>query len=722
MALCHPSLQEGKGKLTLTDAENAWFVRVNHLEHYGTDVHLEKLAAEPPVPLLFLSIDAVPGSRALIWEHIEDAPGKRCPNPRLIIPRKAFPDVVEGAVTVDIRSFGVRTPPCTKEKPTYGIIGVFHILPPSLAWLWRLVSPRGHANPSIVDTEGMTSEGVGSYWPFATGRRVDQANLLLRQFADNTADASHPVPQPAHWRLARGLHAAVDRARVSGPTRRGEVPSRSDHPRDARCWATPCTNAGRGSEITHWFLQVEKQREVGPTATTRGPPCSRSSSATSSHLTLRNRTLTRWAARSSGAALPGRAWTTTRQSSHRSNRPMRWLVLTASVLVSFCLGGVYAWSAYVPALRAECGLTTTQCQAVFGVTILVFTLVMVPAGRMLRLVGPRAMAAGGGVMLGAGYALASAGGGSFASLLAGVGVVGGAGIGLAYLCPITVCVRWFPAHRGLITGVTVCGFGAGGVGVASLVATMQAQGAGAMEMLRWMAVAYAAIVVPAAMMLAMPRVDGGGVPPPAAPMRGILRDPAFAVLALGMFAGTFAGLMIIGNLRAIGEAAGMTRAAAMVAISLFAVGNAAGRITWGWLADRAGAVCIPASLAVLAAAIAMMLAPRADAALFLAAVTTCGFGFGACFVVYAAQVVERFGVGGLGTVYPLVFLLYGLSGVLGPMVGGGIFDATGSFRPAMMVAFLVAGGGAMSTAFIRAAWGQSCERKLVGSHGEGQRA
>jgi len=63
MALCHPSLQEGQGKLTLTDAENAWFVRVNHIEHYGTDVHLERLTAEPPVPLLFLNIDAPPAGR-----------------------------------------------------------------------------------------------------------------------------------------------------------------------------------------------------------------------------------------------------------------------------------------------------------------------------------------------------------------------------------------------------------------------------------------------------------------------------------------------------------------------------------------------------------------------------------------------------------------------------------------------------------------------------------
>ncbi|MBE0541217.1 MAG: DUF4914 family protein [Verrucomicrobia bacterium] len=271
MALCHPSLQDGKGKLTLTDAENAWFVRVNHLEHYGTDVHLEKLAAEPPEPLLFLSIDAVPGSRALVWEHIKDAPGKRCPNPRVIIPRKAFPGVVEGAVPVDIRSFGVRTPPCTKENPTYGIMGVFHILPPSLAWLWRLVSPRGHANPSIVDTEGMTSEGVGSYWPFATGRRVDHANLLLRQFAENTR-MRHILCPNQHigaWRVGF-MPQWVAREYLA---RRGVAKFRPDQLRPARCPLLGHTLHQlqvEGRMIARWLLQVDTQPEVGEAAYDQG--------------------------------------------------------------------------------------------------------------------------------------------------------------------------------------------------------------------------------------------------------------------------------------------------------------------------------------------------------------------------------------------------------------------------------------------------------------------
>ncbi len=181
MALCHPSLQKGDGKLTVTDAEKGWFIRVNHIRKYGTDIGFEALTAQPPEPLLFLNINAVPNSRAMIWEHIEDEPGLPCPNPRVIVPRHIYPNVVNKPVSVDIRSFGVRTPPCTKDSPSYGIVGMFHLLPSALGWLWRLVAPRGHDNPSIVKTEGIQSEGVGSYWPFATGKYVNHANLLLEQ-------------------------------------------------------------------------------------------------------------------------------------------------------------------------------------------------------------------------------------------------------------------------------------------------------------------------------------------------------------------------------------------------------------------------------------------------------------------------------------------------------------------------------------------------------------
>ncbi len=105
-----------------------------------------------------------------------------CSNPRIIMPREVVENHLDEACAIDVRSFGLRQPPSSLEHPNYGIAGIFHVLPPALAWLWRLVAPRGFANPSVVDNGEMTSEGVGSYWPFATGRKVDQANLLLEQF------------------------------------------------------------------------------------------------------------------------------------------------------------------------------------------------------------------------------------------------------------------------------------------------------------------------------------------------------------------------------------------------------------------------------------------------------------------------------------------------------------------------------------------------------------
>ena len=95
-------------------------------------------------------------------------------------------DIAGGPRAVDVRSFGVRCPATHRESQLYGILAMLHVLSPALAWLWRLVAPRGHGNPSIQaqKSKEMQSEGVGSYWAFATGRRVDQANLLLRQIVD----------------------------------------------------------------------------------------------------------------------------------------------------------------------------------------------------------------------------------------------------------------------------------------------------------------------------------------------------------------------------------------------------------------------------------------------------------------------------------------------------------------------------------------------------------
>lgn len=271
MALCHPSLEKGRGKLSLIDAEDAWFVRCNHINHYGIDPHLENLTIHPPEPLLFLNIQAHPGATCLLWEHIEDAPGKPCPNPRVIIPRKIVPGVVDGAVDVDVRSMGVRCPPCTMENPSYGILGLFHLLPPSLAWLWRLVAPRGHANPSIVATEGMSSEGVGSYWPFATGRRVDHANLLLTQILETPGVRYVLIPNQhiGAWEVGF-MPQWIAREYLA---RRGGAQFSAARMKASRCSLlgyNPGQIVVEGRTIGRWFFEVDQQPEVGLAAYDRG--------------------------------------------------------------------------------------------------------------------------------------------------------------------------------------------------------------------------------------------------------------------------------------------------------------------------------------------------------------------------------------------------------------------------------------------------------------------
>lgn len=264
MALCHPSLQKDNGKLTLLDAENSWFIRVDGIRDYGDDPFLEKLTIKPKQPLLFINIQINPDSTALIWDHTEDAPGVRCPNPRVVVPREIVPNVVFRPVTVDIRSFGVRTPPCTRQNPSYGIIGLFHILPPALAWLWRLVSPRGHANPSIVGDDTMGSEGVGSYWPFATGKMVIHANLLLDQII-NTPRIRYTLVPNQHigaWKV--GFKPQLLMREYL--TRRGNAKLRNDQYQYARC---PLLGFEldyltiEGMKIPSRFLKVYKQVDVG---------------------------------------------------------------------------------------------------------------------------------------------------------------------------------------------------------------------------------------------------------------------------------------------------------------------------------------------------------------------------------------------------------------------------------------------------------------------------
>lgn len=264
MALCHPKFQNDSRKLVVKDAEDGWFIRLDTISEYGIEPTYERICIHPSEPLLFMNIQAVPKATCLIWEHTLDSDGTPCPNPRVIMPRRMVPNVVNEPVEVDVRSFGVRAPLCTAAKPSYGILGMMHIIPPALAWLWRLVAPRGDKNPSIIGGGSMVSEGIGSYWPFATGKMVRQANLLLEQVLASPSTRYVLIPnQHIGAYKVSFMPQWISREYIA---RRGSAKFKPEHLVEARC-----TLLGYGLEsmkvdgqyIRKAFLQPETQSEVG---------------------------------------------------------------------------------------------------------------------------------------------------------------------------------------------------------------------------------------------------------------------------------------------------------------------------------------------------------------------------------------------------------------------------------------------------------------------------
>lgn len=219
MAMCPPSIQKNGGKLSLVDGEDGWFVRVDGITSYGCDPMYERIAIHSKEPLMFFNLEAVPRATCLPWEHVLDSDGKPCPNPRIIVPRRMIENIVTTPVDVDVRSFGVRMPPATAKKPTYGIMGLMHIIPPALAWLWRLVAPRGFKNPSV---SGGSRSQRGRRLLLALRHRQARGAGEPPARADHTlhGHALCPHPEPAHRQLQGRLRGRVDSEGIPRPPRR----------------------------------------------------------------------------------------------------------------------------------------------------------------------------------------------------------------------------------------------------------------------------------------------------------------------------------------------------------------------------------------------------------------------------------------------------------------------------------------------------------------------
>jgi OFA family oxalate/formate antiporter-like MFS transporter len=375
----------------------------------------------------------------------------------------------------------------------------------------------------------------------------------------------------------------------------------------------------------------------------------------------------------------------------------RYLVLTASVLIQFCFGSVYAWSVFVPALRESFGFSATQTQLIFGTAVASFGAMFVFSGYFYRKLGPRLLIISGALFFVTGYVLASFSDGVFVRLWLGMGLLAGVAVGLGYLAPLVACMHWFPQQRGLITGICVGGFGAGAILVSSLAEHMLTAGMNVLVFWRIMGITYSAVIILCSLFVSLPKDAAEEEKHAGVPLRDLLRMREYWGMTIGLFAGTFAGLLIIGSLKPIGMENGLTSAMATTGVCVFAIGNASGRVIAGWVYDRLGRITIPIALLWMSLWV-FLLVPSTKWEILYKVVAICiGIGFGSAFVVFLARVAESFGKERVSSVYPIVYAAYVVSGTLGPAAGGLLRDSTNSYTSAVMAAAFIPLLGAVIT-------------------------
>ncbi len=372
----------------------------------------------------------------------------------------------------------------------------------------------------------------------------------------------------------------------------------------------------------------------------------------------------------------------------------RWYVVLGALIIQMSLGAVYIYSVFKTPLQQMFQWDKSQVALPAQIVLVAFALAVIFAGRVQDTIGPRKVASAGGIVLGLGLVLAG-----LTQKMGGLGwfvltfsVIGGIGIGIAYVCPISACVKWFPDRRGLITGLAVAGFGAGGL-IFAPIAKSLIETSNVLRAIMILGLIFLVAVLVGAQFLSSPP-EGyrpTGWTPLASGLRTVsdyswremLRTPQFYLLWLTYFSGCTAGLMIIINASTIWQsfsasgarAAGSMELAAFdrlktagaAAVSVIAIFNAIGRIAWGKVSDHWGSRIKTLILMFIMCTVAMLVLRELKSyPLFLAGTGLIALCFGGYLALYPAVVADFYGTRNIGVNYGMMFTAYGAGGLLGP--------------------------------------------------------
>ncbi len=343
-----------------------------------------------------------------------------------------------------------------------------------------------------------------------------------------------------------------------------------------------------------------------------------------------------------------------------SSSPNRWAIAVAAFVLQLALGSVYAWSVFSkPVAALFNGITADQVtkgqlaavNLTFSITLLALGVTAAFGGYLQLRYGPRAIATAGGILYGLGIILAglTAPIHSLFLLYLTFGVIGGIGIGLGYIVPLAMLLRWFPDRRGFITGLAVAGFGLGALVIAQTAPPLLSpKSLGVASTFLYLGIIYLIVVVVAAQFFR--KSPDGYTPPgwvPSATVQAAragrdftlgeaLREPRWYVLWLILALNVTAGAALISVASPLAQKfTGITALTAAIAVSTISIFNGLGRLVWAWLSDAIGRPFTFLSIFIV----------QIVAFLLLAQVGLGGFAF---LLILSAAIALCYG-GGFGT-------------------------------------------------------------------------
>lgn len=359
-----------------------------------------------------------------------------------------------------------------------------------------------------------------------------------------------------------------------------------------------------------------------------------------------------------------------------STRP-RWTVIIGAILIQTCLGAVYAWSLFNQPLMDKFSWDKESVVFTFSIAIGLFAFSTILAGRLQDLFGPRIVASIGGILLGAGLLLSSQAS-EIWHLYIYYGIIGGIGIGTAYVTPIATCVKWYPDKRGFITGIAVVGMGLGGIVFKPVILSL-IESVGVSDAFLYLGIIYAATILVGAQFLMVPPkgyVPAGWTPPVKKNVtedfstREMLKTPQFYTLWMMFLFGCTSGLTVISMAVNIGTGyVGISPETAAYAVVAIAVANAAGRPFWGSLSDKLGRMkALLVIYAITATMMAYLSIGPMNQIMFFVVMVLIGFGFGGFLAIFPSVCADFYGTKHIGMNYGLLYAAWGCAAFVGPFL------------------------------------------------------